>query len=194
MKHHEDKRRIHPTAIIDNGAKIGNHTQIWHFTHIMPQAEIGEQCILGQNVFIANKVIVGNGVKIQNNVSLYTGLICEDDVFIGPSAVFTNVINPRSAIERKAEFRSTLLQKGATIGANATVVCGINIGQYAMIGAGAVVTHDVPDFALMTGVPARQTGWVSKNGHKLKFADKATAACPETGEIYKLGGDQITTA
>ncbi len=159
---------IHSTAVIDEGASIGNDTFIWHFCHVMPAAVIGSNCILGQNVFVDNNVKIGNGVKVQNNVSVYNGVTLEDDVFIGPSVVFTNVINPRSFIERKDEFKPTLVQQGATIGANATVICGITIGEYAMIGAGAVVTRDVPAYALMTGNPARQTGWVNKEGNKEK--------------------------
>ncbi|MEP6711609.1 MAG: acyltransferase [Ferruginibacter sp.] len=160
---------IHTTAIIDAGAIIGNGTRIWHFCHVMPQAVIGSNCILGQNVFVDNKVTIGNGVKIQNNVSVYNGVVFEDDVFIGPSVVFTNVINPRSFIERKNEFKKTLVQKGASIGANATIICGVTIGAYSMIGAGAVVTKDVPDYALMLGNPARQMGRVNEEGAKVKF-------------------------
>ncbi len=158
---------IHESAIIDQGASIGAGTKIWHFTHLMPASRVGKNCNIGQNVFIDNQVIIGNGVKIQNNVSLYNGVEVEDDVFLGPSMVFTNVINPRSFIERKNEFRKTLVRKGATIGANATIVCGIEIGEYAMIGAGAVVTKDVPPYALMTGIPAQQVGWVNKEGEKV---------------------------
>lgn len=157
---------IHSTAVIDDGARVGSDTFIWHFCHVMPSAVIGSSCILGQNVFVDNNVKIGNGVKIQNNVSVYNGVILEDAVFIGPSVVFTNVINPRSFIERKHEFKPTLVQQGATIGANATIICGITIGEYAMIGAGAVVTKDVPAYALMTGNPARQSGWVDKDGNK----------------------------
>lgn len=159
---------VHPTAVIDAGATIGKGCRIWHFSHIMPGAVIGENCIIGQNVFIDNKVRIGNGVKIQNNVSVYQGVIIEDDVFLGPSMVFTNVINPRSFIERKHEFKTTLVKKGATIGANATIICGVEIGAYAMIGAGAVITKNVPPYALMTGVPARQTGTVDENGNILR--------------------------
>lgn len=157
---------IHSTAVIDEGAIIGDHTRIWHFCHVMPGAVIGERCQLGQNVFVDNNVFIGNGVKIQNNVSVYNGVVLEDDVFVGPSVVFTNVLNPRSFIERKAEFRTTLVKKGATIGANATIVCGVVIGQFAMIGAGAVVTKDVPDHALVVGNPAKQVGWVNEEGNK----------------------------
>lgn len=172
----------HETAIIDDGAIIGTGTKIWHFSHVMGSAELGENCVLGQNVFIGAKVKLGSNVKVQNNVSVYEGVICEDDVFLGPSMVFTNVINPRSAIERKSEFKPTLVKKGATIGANATIVCGITLGEYCFIGAGAVVTKDVKPFALMTGVPAKQTGWVSRAGNVL--GDELI--CPETGEKYKL--------
>lgn len=175
----------HPSSIADEGCTIGNGTKIWHFTHIMPEAVIGENCVIGQNVFVGNKVVIGNGVKVQNNVSLYEGVICEDDVFIGPSAVFTNVINPRSAIERKSEFKITRIGKGATVGANATIICGITIGTYAFIGAGAVVTKDVPAYALMTGNPARQKGWMSEAGEKLEFRD-AVAVCGYSGAEYRL--------
>jgi UDP-2-acetamido-3-amino-2,3-dideoxy-glucuronate N-acetyltransferase len=177
-----NKTFIHKTAIIDSGARIGNGTKIWHFCHIMATAEIGENCILGQNIFVGNKVKVGNGVKIQNNVSLYEGVVCEDEVFLGPSMVFTNVSNPRSGVNRKDEFKTTLVKKGATIGANATILCGITLGEYCFIGAGAVVTKDVKPFALMTGVPAKQTGWVSQAGNILK----EDLICPETGESYFL--------
>lgn len=181
----------HETAVIDDGARIGTGTKIWHFTHIMPGAVIGENCNIGQNVFIADGVVIGNNVKIQNNVSLYTGVICEDDVFLGPSMVFTNVINPRSFVERKTEYKSTIIHKGATIGANATLICGHEIGSYAFIGAGAVVTKDVKPFALVTGNPARQTGWMSRNGHKLNFNTDNIAVCPESGEKYILESGSI---
>lgn len=183
----------HPTALIDEGCQIGKGTKIWHFCHVMPGAEIGEKCSLGQNVFVASGVVIGNGVKIQNNVSLYTGVICEDGVFLGPSMVFTNVINPRSFIERKEEYRQTLVRKGATIGANATIVCGNEIGEYALIGAGAVVTKPVKPYALITGNPGRQSGWVSRAGHKLQFTDD-TATCPETGEKYIFQDDKVVPA
>jgi len=160
--------QAHPTAVIDEGAVIGNGTTIWHFSHIMPQATLGENCTIGQNVFIAPLAVLGNNVKVQNNVSIYTGVVCEDDVFLGPSCVFTNVINPRSFIPRKEEFRRTLVKKGATVGANATVICGVTIGEYAMIGAGAVVTKDVPDYALIAGNPGRQIGRVDKEGNTVK--------------------------
>jgi len=177
----------HETAVIDEGAQIGSRTRIWHFSHVMGTAEIGQHCVLGQNVFVGNKVKLGSNVKVQNNVSLYEGVICEDDVFLGPSMVFTNVTNPRSHVERKNEFRKTLVKKGASIGANATIVCGITLGEYCFIGAGAVVTKDVKSFALMTGVPAKQTGWVSRAGNVLGD----DLVCPETGEKYKLDGDQL---
>jgi len=160
--------QAHPTAVIDEEAIIGKGTKIWHFSHIMSGAIIGEDCIIGQNVFIAPQTILGNNVKVQNNVSVYTGVVCENDVFLGPSCVFTNVINPRSFISRKEEFRTTLVKKGATIGANATIICGVTIGEYALIGAGAVVTKDVPDYALVVGNPGRQTGWVDKEGNTIE--------------------------
>ncbi len=176
----------HSSAVIDQGSEIGEGTKIWHFSHIMPNCQIGKGCNIGQNVVISPEVIIGNNVKIQNNVSVYTGVICEDDVFLGPSMVFTNVINPRSAVVRKDEYRKTLVKKGASIGANATIVCGHTIGAYAMIGAGAVVTKDVPDFALLIGNPARQSGWVSEYGHKLNFDASGLAICPETKDHYQL--------
>lgn len=176
------KNFIHESAIVDPGAKIGNGTKIWHFTHVMATAEIGESCVLGQNVFVGNKVKIGNNVKVQNNVSLYEGVICDDDVFLGPSMVFTNVINPRSSVNRKEEFKITHVKRGATIGANATIVCGVVLGEYCFIGAGAVITKDVFPFALMVGVPAKQKGWVSRAGIILK----EDLICPETGEKYIL--------
>lgn len=172
----------HETAVIDTGAQIGSETKVWHFSHIMSTAEIGDNCIIGQNVFIGNNVKLGNNVKVQNNVSVYEGVVCEDDVFLGPSMVFTNVINPRSAVERKSEFKPTFVKKGVTIGANTTVICGITLGDYCMIGAGAVVTKDVLPFALMTGIPARRTGWVSRYGEILG----EDLVCPVTKEKYKL--------
>ncbi len=183
---------IHPTAIIDAGAQIGEGTRIWHYSHVMPRAVIGSNCNIGQNVFVDNDAIVGNGVKIQNNVSVYNGVVLEEGVFIGPSAVFTNVINPRSFIERKTEFKQILVKKGATIGANATIVCGISIGEYALIGAGAVVTRDVPAYGLMMGNPARQKGWISEQGHKLQFNEDGKAVCPGDGSIYQLLDDQCS--
>ncbi len=176
----------HETAVIDSGCKIGEGTKIWHFSHIMTNCIIGQNCSIGQNVVISPEVSIGNRVKIQNNVSVYTGVICEDDVFLGPSAVFTNVINPRSAIARKDEYKPTLVQKGATIGANATIVCGITIGKYAFVGAGAVVTKTIPDYALVVGNPARQSGWMSEYGHKLKFNSEGFAVCPESEDQYRL--------
>jgi len=185
------KYNKHISAVIDEGAQIGDGTNIWHFTHIMPTAVIGTNCNIGQNVFIDNGVIIGNGVKIQNNVSVYNGVVCEDEVFIGPSVVFTNVINPRSAIERKNEFKKTMVRKGASIGANATIVCGNEIGQYAMIGAGAVVTKNVKPYALVVGNPAKQIGWVSEFGHRLLFEERGNAVCEESGERYFLEGDVV---
>jgi len=176
----------HPTAVIDEGCEIGNGTKIWHFSHIMPDCKIGDNCNIGQNVVISPKVIIGSNVKVQNNVSIYTGVICEDDVFLGPSMVFTNVINPRSAFNRKSEYAKTRVGKGATIGANATIVCGHDIGKYAFIGAGAVVTKNVLDYALVMGNPARQTGWMSEYGHKLEFDNTGQALCPESNEKYRL--------
>ena len=159
--------QAHPTVVIDEGALIGKGTKIWHFSHIMSGAVIGENCTIGQNVLVSSQAILGNNVKVQNNVSLYTGVVCEDDVFLGPSCVFTNVINPRSFISRKEEFRSTLVKKGATVGANATLICGVTIGEYAMVGAGAVITKDVPAYALIVGNPGRQIGWVDKEGNTI---------------------------
>jgi len=182
---------IHPSSIVDDGAKIGTGSKVWHFCHLMPGSSVGENCILGQNVYVDKNVSIGNGVKIQNNVSVYNGVMIEDDVFLGPSVVFTNVINPRSFIERKNEFKKTLIKKGATIGANATVLCGIEIGSYAMIGAGTVVINNVPDFALMVGNPARQTGWISIHGNKLDFDETGNAICSTTGKKYKLENQSV---
>lgn len=176
----------HETAVIDEGCEIGAGTKIWHFSHIMPESRIGENCNVGQNVVISPNVILGNNVKVQNNVSVYTGVTCEDDVFLGPSMVFTNVGNPRSAINRRNDYIKTHVGKGATIGANATIVCGNNIGNFAFIGAGAVVTKAVPDYALVIGNPARHGGWMSEYGHKLQFDEKGNAICPESKEKYKL--------
>jgi UDP-2-acetamido-3-amino-2,3-dideoxy-glucuronate N-acetyltransferase len=189
----EDKKYYaHPTAVIDDGCEIGEGTKIWHFSHIMPNCKIGEQCNIGQNVVISPEVILGKNVKVQNNVSIYTGVQCEDDVFLGPSMVFTNVTNPRSAVNRKSQYAKTLVKKGATIGANATVVCGHDIGTFAFIGAGAVVTKNVPDYALVIGNPARQTGWMSEYGHKLNFNAEGLAICPESNEQYKLENGKVS--
>ncbi len=176
----------HETAVIDPNCSIGDGTKIWHFSHIMNHSTIGLNCSIGQNVVISPEVKIGNRVKIQNNVSVYTGVICEDDVFLGPSAVFTNVINPRSAIARKDEYKPTLVKKGATIGANSTIVCGVIIGRFAFVGAGAVVTKNIPDYALVVGNPARQSGWMSEYGHKLKFNPEGLAVCPESKAQYLL--------
>ncbi|MVT08890.1 acyltransferase [Chitinophaga tropicalis] len=187
----ENKFFAHPTAVIDSGAEIGDGTKIWHFSHIMPGCKIGENCNIGQNVVISPDVILGRNVKIQNNVSIYTGVTCGDDVFLGPSCVFTNVINPRSAVNRKAEYARTHLGNGVTIGANATIVCGHDIGEYAFIGAGAVVTRDVPSYALLVGNPARQVGWMSEFGHKLVFDANKEAVCPESGHRYTLENNRV---
>ena len=185
---------LHPTAIIDDGCVIGKDSKIWHFAHIMGGAIIGESCTIGQNVMIASGSILGRNVKVQNNVSVYSGVTCQDDVFLGPSCVFTNVINPRSAINRKDEYAPTWVGQGATIGANATIICGHRIGIYAFIGAGSVVTRDVPDYALVVGNPARQIGWVSKRGHRLLFDASRRAQCPEGKDFYQLGSDKTTGA
>jgi UDP-2-acetamido-3-amino-2,3-dideoxy-glucuronate N-acetyltransferase len=176
----------HSSAVIDEGCTIGNGTRIWHFSHIMPGCIIGEGCNIGQNVVVSPDVVLGKNVKIQNNVSIYTGVVCEDDVFLGPSMVFTNVINPRSAVNRKNEYARTFVRKGATIGANATIVCGIELGEFCFIGAGAVVIRSVPAYALVVGNPARQTGWMSEYGHKLKFDKEGNATCPESNKVYEL--------
>jgi len=176
----------HETAIIDLGATIGKGTRIWHFSHLMPGCVLGENCNLGQNVVVSPGVVLGNNVKVQNNVSIYTGVTCEDDVFLGPSMVFTNIVNPRSAVIRREQYVKTLVRRGASIGANATVVCGIEIGEFAFIGAGAVVIRNVPAYALVVGNPARQTGWMSEHGHKLKFDASGVAKCPESGQEYVL--------
>ena len=181
----------HPTAVIDEGCEIHDGAKIWHFSHIMSNCTIGLNCNIGQNVVISPGVVLGSNVKIQNNVSVYTGVVCEDDVFLGPSMVFTNVINPRSAVNRRGEYARTLVKKGASIGANATVVCGNDIGSFALIGAGAVITKDVADYALVVGNPAKQIGWVSEYGHRLNFDETGTAVCPETGEIYSLLENQV---
>lgn len=177
---------VHPSAIIDDGAQIGAGTHIWHFCHVMGGAKIGGSCSLGQNVFVANKVKLGRGVKVQNNVSLYEGVICEDEVFIGPSSVFTNVINPRGGVERKDEYKPTYLEKGVTIGANATIICGVHLGQYAFVGAATVVTKDLPAYALVVGNPARQIGWMSERGVRLNFDNSGKATCTESGDVYEL--------
>lgn len=176
----------HPTAVIDEGCRIAKGTKIWHFSHIMSNCSIGENCNIGQNVVISPEVVLGKNVKIQNNVSLYTGVTCEDDVFLGPSCVFTNVTNPRSAVNRRGQYAKTNVGKGASIGANATIVCGHDIGKFAFIGAGAVVTKNVPDFALLVGNPARQLGWMSEFGHRLVFDATGKATCPESGQVYEL--------
>jgi UDP-2-acetamido-3-amino-2,3-dideoxy-glucuronate N-acetyltransferase len=177
---------VHPSSIVDEGSIIGTGTKIWQFSHIMPQSIIGKNCNIGQNVVISPQVVIGNNVKIQNNVSLYTGVICEDDVFIGPSAVFTNVINPRSAISRQEQYKQTIVKTGASIGANATIVCGNTIGKFAFIGAGAVITKNIPDYALFIGNPGKQTAWMSEFGHKLKFDLDGFAICPESNQKYQL--------
>jgi len=181
----------HETAVIDDGVSIGAGTRIWHFCHIMTGCMIGENCNLGQNVVVSPEVVLGKNVKVQNNVSIYTGVICEDDVFLGPSMVFTNVINPRSAVVRRSEYIRTLVGKGATIGANATIVCGNNIGKFAFIGAGAVITKEVKPYALVVGNPARQVGWMSEYGHRLTFGDDGIAICPESKEKYRLNHDTV---
>lgn len=188
----EKEYYAHESAIIDEGCKIGKGTKIWHFSHIMSGSEIGENCNIGQNVVVSPGVKLGKNVKVQNNVSIYTGVICEDDVFLGPSMVFTNVINPRSAIIRKDSYNSTVVEKGASIGANSTIVCGNKIGSYAFIGAGAVVTKDVKPFALVVGNPARQTGWMSEYGHKLLFDSSGFAVCPESGQRYKFEDGRVS--
>ncbi len=182
----------HPTAVIDEGCTIGKGVRIWHFSHIMPNCTIGDGCNIGQNVVVSPGVKLGRNVKVQNNVSIYTGVECEDDVFLGPSMVFTNVINPRSAVARRDQYLRTLVKQGASIGANATIVCGHDIGRFAFIGAGAVVTKEVPDFALVVGNPARQTGWMSEYGHKLKFDAQGEATCPESGQRYRLADGRVT--
>jgi UDP-2-acetamido-3-amino-2,3-dideoxy-glucuronate N-acetyltransferase len=182
----------HETAVIDDGCKIGKGTKIWHFSHVMSGSEIGENCNVGQNVVISPGVRLGNNVKVQNNVSIYTGVICDDDVFLGPSMVFTNVINPRSAIIRKDQYLETNVERGASIGANSTIVCGNTIGRYSFVGAGAVVTRDVKPYALVVGNPARQTGWISEFGHKLIFDSNDLAICPESSERYRLADGVVS--
>lgn len=183
----------HPSAIVDEGATIGDGTRVWHFVHVSPGARIGERCSLGQNVYVGNDVTIGHNVKIQNNVSVYDAVTLEDDVFCGPSMVFTNVYNPRSAVTRKNEYRRTLVKRGATLGANCTIVCGCTVGEYAFVGAGAVINRDVPAFALMVGVPARQVGWMSRFGERLPLPlqGEGEATCPQTGERYRLEGGAV---
>ncbi len=188
----EEKFFAHETAVIDEGCTIGSGTKIWHFSHIMKDSVIGEKCNIGQNVVVSPGVILGNNVKVQNNVSIYTGVICEDDVFLGPSMVFTNIINPRSAVVRRDLYVKTMVRRGASIGANATIICGNEIGEYSLIGAGAVITKNVKPFALVVGNPGRQTGWVSEYGHKLSFNSDGFALCPESGQKYKLSGERVT--
>lgn len=187
----DSKYFSHPTAVIDEGCSIGAGTKIWHFSHVMKDCTIGNNCNLGQNVVVSPGVVLGTNVKVQNNVSIYTGVICEDDVFLGPSMVFTNIINPRSAIIRRDQYVETRVEKGASIGANATVICGNTIGAYALIGAGAVITKDVPPYALIVGNPGKQIGWVSAYGHRLQFDDKHQATCPESGKKYMLNNNQV---
>ena len=186
------KYYAHPTAVIDEGSEIGDGTKIWHFSHVMPNCRIGENCNIGQNVVVSPEVVLGKNVKVQNNVSIYTGVTCEDDVFLGPSMVFTNVINPRSAVNRKNQYAKTLVKHGATIGANATIVCGIEIGRFAFVGAGAVVTKSIIDYALVVGNPAKQTGWMSEFGHKLFFDKNGIAVCPESKNEYRLLNGIVT--
>lgn len=188
----EQEFYAHPTAVIDDGCKIGKGTKIWHFSHIMPNCVIGQNCNIGQNVVVSPEVVLGNNVKVQNNVSIYTGVTCDDDVFLGPSCVFTNVTNPRSAVNRRGQYSKTHVGKGASIGANATIVCGHDIGPFAFIGAGAVVTKNVPAYALLVGNPARQIGWMSEFGHRLNFDEKGIAVCPESGEKYQLKDGVVT--
>lgn len=183
---------VHPTAVIDEGCTIGKGTKIWHFSHIMPNCTLGENCNIGQNVVISPEVILGRNVKVQNNVSIYSGVTCDEDVFLGPSMVFTNVTNPRSAVNRRGEYAKTHVGKGASIGANATIVCGHNIGDFAFIGAGAVVTKHVPPYALLVGNPARQIGWMSEFGHRLEFDKNGIGVCPESNEKYKLDKGSVT--
>lgn len=187
----ENSYFAHPSAIIDEGCRIGKGTKIWHFSHIMPNCTLGENCNIGQNVVISPEVVLGKNVKVQNNVSIYTGVTCDDDVFLGPSMVFTNVINPRSAVNRKSEYAKTHVGKGASIGANATIVCGHDIGEYAFIGAGTVVTKTIPAYALVVGNPARQIGWMSEYGHRLEFDSNGKATCKESGQVYQLENNTV---
>ena len=187
----EEEVFIHETAVIDEPCTIGSGSKIWHFSHIMPDSVLGDNCNLGQNVVVSSKVILGNNVKVQNNVSIYTGVICEDDVFLGPSMVFTNIINPRSAVVRRDKYVSTLIKRGASIGANATVICGNTIGEFALIGAGAVITRDVASYALVVGNPAKQIGWVSEYGNRLEFGESGKATCDESGQEYLLENESV---
>ncbi len=187
----DNKFFAHETAIIDEGCNIGEGVKIWHFSHIMSNCTLGENCNIGQNVVVSPDVVLGKNVKVQNNVSLYTGVICEDDVFLGPSMVFTNVINPRSGVNRRGQYSKTVVKKGASIGANATIVCGHDIGEYAFIGAGAVVTKTVPAYALVVGNPSKQIGWMSEYGHRLNFDDAGLAICPESNEKYEIKNNQV---
>lgn len=182
----------HETAVVDDGCEIGKGTRIWHFSHVMSGARLGENCNLGQNVLVSDDVILGNNVKVQNNVSIYTGVICEDDVFLGPSMVFTNIVNPRSAVVRKGAYVKTLVGKGASIGANATIICGNNLGEFCFIGAGAVVTKDVPAYALVVGNPGKHVGWMSEYGHRLHFDEQNLAVCPESGDNYELKNGEVS--
>ena len=187
----ESKYFAHETAVIDDGCQIGEGTKIWHFSHIMKNCRIGENCNIGQNVVVSPEVVLGKNVKVQNNVSIYTGVVCEDDVFLGPSMVFTNITNPRSAVVRRGQYEKTTVKRGASIGANATIVCGYDIGEFAFIGAGAVITKHVPAYALVVGNPGKQIGWMSEYGHRLKFDESGTAACPESGEKYELKDGKV---
>ena len=188
----ENKFFVHETAVVDEGCQIGEGTKVWHFSHIMSNCVIGKNCNFGQNVVVSPEVVLGDNVKVQNNVSIYTGVTCEEDVFLGPSCVFTNVINPRSGVNRRGMYEKTVVKKGASIGANATIVCGHDIGRYAFIGAGAVVTKHVPDYALVVGNPSKQIGWMSEYGHRLEFDDNGLAVCPESKEKYKLENNQVS--
>ncbi|MCF8229067.1 MAG: N-acetyltransferase [Bacteroidales bacterium] len=192
MKSQNKSYFAHETAVIDEPCKIGKGTKIWHFSHIMKNCELGENCNIGQNVVVSPDVKLGRNVKVQNNVSIYTGVICEEDVFLGPSMVFTNIVNPRSAVVRRGEYVKTVVKKGASIGANATIVCGHDIGEFAFIGAGAVVTKEVPAYALVVGNPAKQVGWMSEYGHRLHFDDEGIAVCPESNEKYKLKNNKVS--
>jgi UDP-2-acetamido-3-amino-2,3-dideoxy-glucuronate N-acetyltransferase len=187
----EKKYFAHETAVIDEGASIGKGCRIWHFSHIMSGAVLGENCNLGQNVLVSTDVILGNNVKVQNNISLYTGVICEDDVFLGPSMVFTNIVNPRSAVIRKDQYVKTMVHRGATIGANATIICGNTLGAFCFIGAGTVITRDVPPYALVVGNPGKQVGWMSEYGHRLRFDENNMAVCPESGDKYELKNEKV---